>query len=160
LGRLGHREQDYHVGMLLHSVLAIEPLEQTQARVLGLAWGKLWSRRSEVAPVDETSAQRRKRSCESARWVEAVAAIGAAPPQGRFVHVGDREADIFDLYRTCQSLAGVSFLIRCRELIRHACIGHNTPTTPIPAKDRPKQSLRDLTDALPALGGKSIWLPP
>jgi hypothetical protein len=161
LGRFGSGTQRWEsgLGMMLHSVLALEPLEQSgSARVLGVAWGKLWSRRAELTDPRETRAQRRSRVCESARWVEAVRTIGAAPAGHRFVHVADREADIYDLFRICQSLANLSFLIRCTHLQRHATLGHVPDRAAVPAKQRPKQSMADVAAALPLLGGKTLWV--
>src|SRR5688572_15573480 len=69
LGRLGKaRSNGGGLGMMLHNVLALEPPEQASgdqllytARVLGLAWGKLWCRPHELAPPKETPRQRRQR---------------------------------------------------------------------------------------------------
>jgi len=80
LGRFGKGERwTSGLGMLLHGVLAIEPLEDGPSRVLGLAWNKLWARSQPVRAKRQTAKQRRAHGCESDRWVEAVDAIGAAP---------------------------------------------------------------------------------
>jgi Transposase DNA-binding len=159
LGRFGSGERGTSgLGMLLHNVLAIEPLQDGQARVLGLAWNKLWRR---TEPVREKSSRRAgRRPCESDRWVEAAQAIGAAPPTCRFVHVGDREADIFDLYESCRKQSNVSFLVRVSQLSRAARTGHLLKLSPVTSDHRPKTTLKQIARSLPALGGKQLWIGP
>jgi len=90
------------LGMLLHNVLAVVPpaMPAEQPRVLGLAWGKLWSRGPDLSSQERRARNNKWKKDwprESQRWMEAVREIGAAPAGRMFVHVGDREADIFDL---------------------------------------------------------------
>src|SRR5437870_8787994 len=58
------------LGLSLHNVLAIEPLQNGQARVVGLAWNKLWARRQAVPAKRRSAKQLRKQGCESDRWIE------------------------------------------------------------------------------------------
>jgi hypothetical protein len=169
LGRFGSGERWVSgLGMLLHSVLAIEPLGDGQAasagsgqaRILGLAWNKLWARTEPVRQKRRTARERREQGCESDRWIEAVKRIGAAPPASRFIHVGDREADIFELYKCCRQHAGISFLIRVTQTGRAAVAGHVAERTPVKAEDRPRTSLRQIAESMPMLGGKSLWIGP
>jgi hypothetical protein len=162
LGPLGQgRAVDGGQGMLLHNVLAVQPRAEAagQAKVLGLAWSKLWCRDEEPVPADETHTQRRARPRESQRWTEAVERIGAPPPGGGllWVHVGDRESDIFELYERCRRLPGVSFVIRSSQP-RGASAGHVRDSMRVQA--RVKSKLTEVARAMPALGSKRLWVPP
>ncbi len=161
LGRFGKGERwTSGLGMLLHNVLAVEPLADGQARVLGLAHNKLWTRTEPVSDKRSTSKQRRQQGCESDRWLQAVQAIGGAAPQGRFVHVGDREADIFRLYDCCRGLSNVSFLVRVGQLGRSALAGHVQEPASLKADDRPGSTLGQIAESMPPLGGKQVWIAP
>jgi len=146
------------LGLVLHNVLALEPLGENQARVLGLAWNKLWARTTPVREKRSTAKERREQGCESDRWIEAVEVIGSAPPTSRFVYVGDRESDIFNLYRCCQPQTNVSFLVRVMQLARNAVAGHVSEQSKVTAPDRPRTSLKQIADSMPVLGGKTLWL--
>jgi hypothetical protein len=162
LGRFGNGPiWESGLGMLLHNVLAVCPPDQDRAqpRVLGLAWSKLWCREPER--TREERRQRRnkfKKSWprESERWAQAVGEIGAAQtPSTLWVHVGDREADIFDLYKRCTESAGLGFIVRVTQP-RNASCGHVDDQQPIRSKDRPKQTLTQLARSLPALGETTL----
>ena len=159
LGPLGQgRALDGGQGMFLHSTLAVELLstDGQAARVLGLAWSKLWSRDQEPVPGGETHRQRRARPRESQRWTEAVERIGAPPPGGGlWVHVGDRESDIFELYERCRRMPGVSFVIRSSQP-RGASVGHVRDSM----QARVKTRLLEVARAMPASGSKRLWVPP
>lgn len=161
MGRFGSGPRwESGLGMLLHNVLAIEPLGNSEARVLGLAWNKLW-RRTNAAPAKRpTQKQLRQQGSESDRWIEAAQAIGAAPPGSRVVHVGDREADMFRLFECCQSLQNVSFLVRATKLNRATITGHARELCQLKAKDRPGTTLRQIAESMPTLGSKQIWIGP
>lgn len=159
LGRFGNGPRwRSGLGLNLHNVLAIEPLVDGQSRILGLAWNKLWARTEPVSRKRSTAKQRRERGCESDRWIEAVQAIGDAPPGSRLVHVGDRESDIFELYQSCHARIGVSFLVRVSQLGRAAVAGHVSGS--VKALDRPATHLGQIAGGLPVLGGKSLWIAP
>jgi hypothetical protein len=161
LGRYGNGPRwRSGLGMMLHNVLAVEPLADGQARVLGLAHNKLWARTQPVRQKRMTRKQRREQGCESDRWIEAVAAIGGAAPGSRLIHVGDREADIFELYQSCRACCGVSFLVRVGQTHRSALAGHVSEPLSVKANDRPQTTLQQIAQAMPALGGKQIWIPP
>jgi Transposase DNA-binding/Transposase Tn5 dimerisation domain len=160
LGRFGSGPRwESGLGLLLHNVLAIEPKPDGQARVLGLAWNKLWARTQPVRQKRSTAKERREKGGESDRWIEAVDTIGAAPPGTGFVYVGDREADIFNLYSSCRR-QNVSFLVRVMQLSRNAVAGHVGGDAKVTAPDRPQNSLKQVSESMPVLGGKSIWIPP
>src|SRR6185436_20036341 len=81
-------------------------------------------------------------------------------PARRWLHVGDREADIFDLYRKTQRMDGgsVGFVIRVLR-DRNAAAGHDTPQTTT-RQERRSSSLMDLCRSMPALGSKPFWIGP
>jgi hypothetical protein len=121
---LGGKSKTGDKGLFLHSVLAVAPRsgQQKHARVLGLMHGKLWAREGE--PIGRgkgrgaaRAVRRRSTPSESLRWSDAVQQVAGPPASGlvRWIHVGDREADIFQLYRTTAGLAGVGFVIRVKQ---------------------------------------------
>jgi hypothetical protein len=116
-------------GLFLHSVLAVEPQGQGNARVIGLAWATMYQRNGEPLKGDQQKRSRRRKAAdrESQRWIEAVQQVGKSPPLSRWVHVGDRESDIYDLYEQAQR-HNVGFVIRMKQ-DRNAAAGHDTPDT-------------------------------
>jgi hypothetical protein len=106
LGPIGdHRGQ----GLMVHNTLAIEP---TQRHVVGLAYQQVWTRDAQAHRGTESRKERRARANrQSQRWVQAVEAIGQPPAGVRWVHVGDRESDIFAFFEQGQT-SQVDFCIR------------------------------------------------
>src|SRR5215468_7031385 len=107
LGPLGHTACQ---GLLVHSTLAFTP----ERVPLGLIAQQVWAR----DPDDVGKRTRRKHlpitQKESQKWLwslEAVYNAHAGCPQTRFVSVGDREADIYDVL-AAERPAGVELLIR------------------------------------------------
>ena len=99
-------------GMLMHSSSAVT----TQGLPLGLAAVKFWTRKK----FKGTKALKRKvnptrvpiEKKESVRWLENFRqSIELLGQPGRFIHVGDRESDIFELYCLTRDL-GSHFLVR------------------------------------------------
>lgn len=98
--------------MLMHSTLAVT----TQGLPLGLAAVKFWTRKK----FRGTKALKRKvnptrvpiEQKESARWLDNLRqSITLLGEPARFIHVGDRESDIFELYCLTREL-GSHFLVR------------------------------------------------
>jgi hypothetical protein len=149
-------------GLFLHSVLAVQPHPTGTGRVLGLMHGKLWARSGEPVGQDNPLARSRRRRSddrESLRWSQAVKTIGEAPRQSRWLHVGDRESDIFELYEQTQKLHGVGFVIRVYR-DRNVTLGHNTPDT-CNSKDRSSQRrLLEQMRSLASLGQTRLWIEP
>jgi hypothetical protein len=150
-------------GLFLHNVLAVQPTTtpdgRRAGRVLGLAWGKLWARTSDQplnADQKTRSKRRRGDDLESLRWREAISQVGSPPPGVRWVHVGDREADIFELYQQCKQ-AGVGFAIRQKH-DRNVLLGHDTPDT-LRLGSRKGTSLVSLCRQMPILGTTRVWVP-
>lgn len=106
LGPIGnHRGR----GLMVHNTLAVSPSER---HVLGLAYQQIWTREDSNDKQTETQAQRDQRpDKQSARWGQAVTEIGKAPDGVRWVHVGDRECDIFDFFQSAIDTE-VDFCIR------------------------------------------------
>lgn len=106
VGPVGSRRQR---GMLLHSVLAYAVEAQ---ELLGLAYGKVivrgeagtgWGRKH--------NGGRRSLGIEGRVWEEAAEAIGSASEGSRWIHVSDRESDVFEYMAVCKRL-GKEFVIR------------------------------------------------
>jgi len=107
LGPLGHTACQ---GLLVHSTLAFTP----ERVPVGLLAQQVWAR----DPDDVGKRTRRKQlpisQKESQKWLTSLAAVLSAHdecPQTRFVSIGDREADVYDLL-TAARPAGVERLIR------------------------------------------------
>lgn len=96
-------------GLLLQSMLAIRPDTHT---VVGLAYQQSTLRQG--APAGETCVQRRKRGRESQGWLTGIRAVGTPPPEARWVHVGDRYADMWAFFTTCHA-TGTDFLVRAAQ---------------------------------------------
>ena len=99
-------------GVLLHSSLVVT----TGGLPLGLAAAKFWSRKgfkgtnAAKRTVNPTTVPIEQK--ESVRWLDNVtSAARRLGDPGRCVHVGDREADIFELFHAARD-AGTHFLVR------------------------------------------------
>lgn len=146
-------------GYLLQSVLAVVP---DPRQVLGLAHQEPFIR--QPAPPNETRAHRAKRPRESQVWERAAAALGTPPPGSTWVHVGDRDSDIWDFLRTVRAQRA-DFLIRVAQ-DRRVDLDDGT-VAPLLAtlRAQPAQDTRTLT--LPATRGRAArpaqlhisWLP-
>ena len=126
-------------GMLVHNTLAVDVSGGIDAppRVLGLAHQQLWAR-----------VEGRKKTPESAKWPDAVNAIGPAPAAVRFVHVGDAESDCWEALAALE-VQSVGHVIRaCQDRLVSA------GTDP---HGRPAGKLFELVRARPPLGGKYLW---
>src|SRR5215210_7275786 len=109
---LGPLAAPSHQGLLAHTTLALTP----EHVPLGLLQQQVWARDPDVRrnqdhkqrPIDEK---------ESQKWLtslDAVIAARAACPTTQFVSVGDREADVYDLFLLDRP-AGVDLLIRAAQ---------------------------------------------
>jgi hypothetical protein len=109
---LGPLAAPSHQGLLAHTTLALTP----EHVPLGLLQQQVWARDPEVRrnqdhkqrPIDEK---------ESQKWLtslEAVIAARAACPTTQFVSIGDREADVYDLFLVPRPV-GVELLIRAAQ---------------------------------------------
>lgn len=102
LGPVGSRRQR---GFFLQSVLAVVPDRQ---QVLGLAHAQVIFRADERGPQPKG---KRHPGPEGQAWEASVAAIGSPPPGVTWVHVSDRESDIYEYLLACQA-AQCHFVVR------------------------------------------------
>lgn len=106
IGPVGSRQQR---GLLVHSVVAYAVEEQ---QILGLAYGQVIVREEAGAgPTKKHNGGRRSQGSEGRVWEQAAQAIGRAPGHRRWIHVSDRESDVFEYMAVCHSL-GKDFVIR------------------------------------------------
>jgi Transposase DNA-binding/Transposase Tn5 dimerisation domain len=106
IGPVGSRRQR---GMLLHSVLAYAVEAQ---EVLGLAYGKVIVRsEGGTGRSAQHNGGRRSLGGEGRVWEEAAEAIGSASGGSRWIHVSDRESDVFEYMAVCKRL-GKEFVLR------------------------------------------------
>ena len=127
-------------GMLLHNTLAADVGGGIDAppRVLGLSHQQLWTRTGE-----------RKKTPESAKWPDAVNAIGPAPAGVSFVHVSDAESDCWEALAAFEAHA-VGHVIR-------ACQDRSVSAGDGPPQSRPAAAkLFGLVRAQGPLGGKYL----
>jgi hypothetical protein len=101
-----------HQGLLAHTTLAITP-----DRVpLGLLQQQVWAR-DRSAPHQQDHKSRPLADKESQKWLTSLAAVvsaRAACPDTHFISVGDREADVYDLFLV-ERPVGVDLLIRAAQ---------------------------------------------
>jgi hypothetical protein len=109
---LGPLAAPSHQGVLAHTTLALTP----ERVPLGLLQQQVWARDPEVRR-NQDHKQRRLDDKESQKWLsslEAVIAARADCPTTQFVSVGDREADVYDLFLRSRP-PGVDLLIRAAQ---------------------------------------------
>lgn len=183
-------------GLFLHSTLAVQPLENGRARILGLAHAGTFVRSGELKKKEDRSKRRRAPDRESRRWLDSLEAIGTpdqhqagarermvrevfadpsavqftfaenesalgsvpftrdpALPCTRWIHVGDRESDIFDLLEKAGEKRQ-GFIIRLKH-DRNALPGHDTPAVQN-SREHEGTSLKELCRALPKIGSRTV----
>lgn len=107
LGPLAHPA---HQGLHVHTTLALTP----ERVPLGLLAQQVWARDPECPGRRATRKRRPVADKESQKWLTSVAAVIEAHahcPQTHFVSVGDREADVYDLFLQ-ERPSGVDLLVR------------------------------------------------
>ena len=110
LGPLGSAQRQ---GLLVHSTLALTP----ERVPLGVLAQEVWAREADTfgqLPDQHTRGIAEK---ESRKWRTSLAAVVAAHtacPQTHFVSVGDREADVYDLFIAARPV-GVDLLVRATQ---------------------------------------------
>ncbi len=129
-------------GFLLHSALGIGTGEVPD--VLGVMHQSLYCRKPKRK--GETRAQRKARKRESQKWPETINAIGAPPEGASWIHVCDREADVFETFDACRG-NNTEFIIRASQN-RRVALGHGA--------EEPDDSLLDLSRRLKAVGHKQL----
>ena len=109
---LGPLAAPTHQGLLAHTTLALT----TERVPLGLLQQQVWVRDKEVRR-NQDHKQRPIAEKESQKWLtslEAVVAARAACPDTQFVSVGDREADVYELFLVARPV-GVDLLVRAAQ---------------------------------------------
>jgi hypothetical protein len=99
-----------HQGLMVHSTLAFTP----ERVPLGLVAQEVWARDPEKVGQRATRRQRAIGEKESCKWLRSLAAVNEARhecPQTHLVSVGDREADVYDLF-VAERAEGVDLLVR------------------------------------------------
>ena len=99
-----------HQGFLVHTTLAVTP----ERVPLGLLAQEVWTRDAASLGKRATRKTRPITEKESQKWLTSVSAVKAAHaacPETHFISVGDREADVYDLF-VVERPVGVDLLIR------------------------------------------------
>jgi len=99
-----------HQGLLVHTTLAITP----ERVPLGLLAQEVWTRDAASLGQRHTRRQRPIAEKESQKWLTSLAAVKtvhARNPAVQIISVGDREADVYDLFLVDRP-AGVDLLVR------------------------------------------------
>jgi len=99
-----------HQGLLVHTTLAFTP----ERVPLGVVAQAVWAREPGTVGQRVTRKQRAIEAKESYKWLASLQAVGEAHqacPQTHWVSVGDREADVYDLF-IAERPAGVDLLVR------------------------------------------------
>jgi hypothetical protein len=99
-------------GLFVHSTLAVS----TAGVPEGLLAQQVWARPAGPPGGHSPPRQRPISAKESQKWLTALAESRAALPAGvTLVHVGDREADIYDLFHTAAALPDTELLVRAAQ---------------------------------------------
>src|SRR2546425_7344955 len=99
-----------HQGLLVHTTIAFTP----ERVPLGVVAQAVWARDPGTVGQRETRRQRPIAEKERAKWLASLQAVSEARqacPQTHWVSVGDREADVYDLF-VAERPAGVDLLVR------------------------------------------------
>jgi hypothetical protein len=110
---LGPLASEKRQGLLAHSTLAITP----ERVPLGVLQQQVWARDADTYAQLQDHKQRRIEEKESHKWLlslESVLVARQAHPNTHFVSVGDREADIYDLF-VAERVPGVDLLVRATQ---------------------------------------------
>ena len=101
LGTLQNKEQQ---GLLMHTTLAVTPASVP----LGIIHQQIWARPVEEFGKKHKRKERPIQEKESQKWLDSLATTSQLQkqlPQTKVVSIGDREADIYDLFISSQSLS-------------------------------------------------------
>ena len=108
-------KKDTAVGLILHDTMAFTP----QGTPLGLLDAQCWARDPEAAGKREQRKDLPIEQKESMKWLRsyrAVAAVAELCPDTMLVSVGDREADIYDLFAEAAATPdGPKLLVRAEK---------------------------------------------
>lgn len=102
---LGPLRTDKQQGLMMHTTLAVTPERLT----LGILSQEVWARDPETFSQLPDRRERPIKDKESHKWLVGLAATNAARlacPQTHFISIGDREADVYDLFLAERSQGG------------------------------------------------------
>lgn len=105
LGLIG-AEQDGQRGLIMHSSLAVT----VEGVPVGLMAQTIWARPEADPAMDAATRRKHRRQCaveakESGKWLTGIREAQARCPAGvALVHIGDREADFYELFQAVQDL--------------------------------------------------------
>lgn len=138
-------------GLLLHSTLAVVPEDR---QVLGLAHAQVVVRE----PIAQPNRHRRH-TPEGQVWEASAKRVGSPPEGVVWVHVSDRDSDIFDYMATCVDL-GKHFLVRAYQNRVLIWDGDVTPKVEADVGEEVRKLL-DYARRLPAqpVGGYEVEVP-
>lgn len=107
---LGPTTSERQQGIVLHSTLAITP----DKVILGIIQEQVWTRDADTYAKLEDHKLRKITEKESYKWLDSLKSVielHKALPDTHFVSVGDREADVYDLFIK-ERPVGVDLLVR------------------------------------------------
>jgi hypothetical protein len=107
---LGALHDAKHQGLVVHGTLAFTP----EGLCLGVLQQQVWTRDPAQVGKRATRRQRPITEKESHKWLGSLEAVGKLRtrcPETRFISIGDREADVYDLFLVDRP-AGVELLVR------------------------------------------------
>jgi hypothetical protein len=93
---LGHLEVPYCHGILVHPTIAVAP----DGRCLGVMHARMWTRDRASIGIAKERNNRPIEDKESYRWLESfenVSALAKEHPDTKYISIGDRESDIYEL---------------------------------------------------------------
>ena len=101
-------------GIRVHTTLALRiegwsAQQQPETVVVGLAGQQCYW--PNLAPENESRGQRLRRTRQSQRWTQEIAAMGRPPAGCQWIYVADQESDFYEPIDCCQR-QGVDFVIR------------------------------------------------
>jgi len=100
VGPIGTAAQD-RWGLVMHTTMAFTP----DGLPLGVLSQDIWARDATVQGDSEARKSRPIEEKESYKWITALRETAAQSPQGgKVVSVGDREADVYELFQEAQGL--------------------------------------------------------
>jgi hypothetical protein len=109
---LGRLEHPAHRGLFVHSTLAVTPADGVP---LGLLDVQVWARDDATAGSRHQRKARPTAEKESQKWLAAVASSRPPLPASvTLLHVGDREADVYDLFQAVREQPHTELLIRAQ----------------------------------------------
>ena len=152
-------------GLLVHSTLTFTP----ERVPVGLLGQQVWARDPATYGQLPDQHDRPISAKESAKWLHSLAAVNAARaacPTTHFVHVGDAEADVYDLF-VAERAPGVDLLVRAgqnRRGVQEArVLGAAMAQVPIATwldLDLPRQGDRPARRATVAVRFQAVTLQP